>query len=129
MSGTSLLACLTAAGFEVIDGGENVIVAPRDRLTDGWRNRIKSQKSELLAAIRSGNANSAQIDGESLANRIRLMAQRWNYTPEELAEALASATVDPQGWLSWTQRDEEHFGDCRTPEEFAARYAQVRRLA
>ena len=38
--------------------------------------------------------------------RIRLMAQRWRYSPEDLAEALASAASDPDGWLAAVEVDE-----------------------
>jgi hypothetical protein len=57
------------------------------------------------------------------------MATRWQYSAEELAEALAAAAVDPQGWLKWIERDERDFGVCRTLQEFATRYAQLRRIS
>jgi hypothetical protein len=65
---------------------------------------------------------------DDLHVRIRTMAARWGYSPEELTEALAGAQSYPQSWLAWTDRDEKHFGDCVTPAEFAARYAQLRGL-
>jgi len=57
------------------------------------------------------------------------MAARWQYSAEELAEALAAAAVDPHGWLSWTERDERDFGSCVTPEDFASQYAHTRGLS
>lgn len=56
------------------------------------------------------------------------MAKRWGYSSAELQEALTNAQSDPQGWMAWTERDEQDFGGCVTPEDFAARYRRLRGL-
>ena len=76
-----------------------------------------------MSAVRLFQLQSAGL------TRIRPMAARWQYSAEELVEALAAAAVDPEGWLSWTERDARDFGDCVTPEEFAAQYARLHRYA
>jgi len=111
-----LLAELRHAGLTVLLDGDRLFVSPRDRLTEDLRQRIRAEKGELLAAVR--------LDG-----RVRAMATRWGYTPEELAEALAAASSDPAGWLLWTEKDERDFGDCVTSVEFAAAYRAKRGLA
>jgi hypothetical protein len=63
-----------------------------------------------------------------LPQRIRLMAKRWGYSREELAEALAGAQSDHTAWLAWTERDERDFGHCATPEDFAEAYRRARGL-
>jgi hypothetical protein len=60
-----------------------------------------------------------------LANRVRAMAERWEYSPAELAEALAGAQSDPGRWFAWVARDEATFGRCVTPADFAAQYARI----
>ncbi len=64
-----------------------------------------------------------------LATRIGAMAARWGYSAKELAQVLEGAEFDPQGWLAWVERDEEHFGGCVTPGDFAARYPLLRGVA
>lgn len=44
---------------------------------------------------------------KGLRERICAMAARWQYTPEELAEALNCAATDPAAWLGACDLDEE----------------------
>jgi hypothetical protein len=47
--------------------------------------------------------------------RIRAMAQRWQYSPEELADVLERAQRDPAGWtraVELDERREEAFRQC-----------------
>ena len=108
----ALLTQLVDAGLTVSRDGDQLIVTPRDRLTDELRASIRKRKVELLAAINP----TIQPD---LNARVRKMAKRWGYTADELQEALAGAQSDPQGWMAWTERDERDFGNCVTPEDFA----------
>lgn len=44
-----------------------------------------------------------------LSARVRAMATRWQYSQEELLDALAGAAADPAGWTSVVQVDELRF--------------------
>ena len=41
-----------------------------------------------------------------LLKKIRAMAERWQYAPDELAEALRLAEADPAGWQRLVTHDE-----------------------
>lgn len=41
-----------------------------------------------------------------LLKKIRAMAERWQYAPDELAEALRLAGEDPAGWQRLVNHDE-----------------------
>src|SRR5271165_4549318 len=51
MEAASLLACLHTAGLTVTRAGDQLIVSPRDRLTDELRNAIRNAKPKLLSAL------------------------------------------------------------------------------
>jgi hypothetical protein len=131
MEATSLLTCLHTAGLTITRTGDQLVVAPRERLTDDLRNAIRDAKPQLLSVL-APNPSLGQRPGptsHNLEQRIRLMAKRWGYSAEELAEALAGAKSDSQGWLVWTERDELDFGACVTREDFVQAYARIRGLA
>jgi hypothetical protein len=89
-----LLADLRAAGLSLTptpDGRVNV--TPRERLTPSLRGRILDNKPALLAAL-------------DLERRIRDMAQRWRYSPDDLTETLEAARQDPARWLTCVAADE-----------------------
>lgn len=117
MSALPILEQLRSAGLTVTRVGDKIIVAPKKRITDELRSVIREAKPMLLKALTP-----------DLETRIRLMARRWGYSPEELAEALAGAQSDPQGWLAWTEGDEHDFGHCVTADDFAEAYRRARRL-
>jgi hypothetical protein len=117
----ALLTQLVDAGLTVSRDGDQLIVTPRDRLTDELRATIRQRKTELLAAINP-------TEQSDLNARIRKMAQRWGYSPDELQEVLTGAQSDPLGWMAWTERDERDFGGCVTQQDFAKAYARVRGL-
>ena len=48
-----------------------------------------------------------------LEPRIRRMAQRWNYSPDELTDALACARENPAGWLRAVELDERREPEFR----------------
>ncbi len=131
MSAVPLLIQLQHAGLTVTRTGDQLIVAPRERLTDELRDAIREAKSQLLSAVEPAKGASlpTTLATLHLEQRIRLMAKRWGYSAEELAEALAGAKSDPQGWLVWTERDELDFGGCVTREDFVQAYARIRGLA
>ena len=59
------------------------------------RNRTRN----LGATDPTTTCNSGAIsESADLESRIRTMAKRWDYAPDELAEALALAAADPVGW-------------------------------
>jgi len=130
MEATLLLACLQTAGLTVSRNGDQLIVAPRGRLTDELRHAIRAAKPKLLWALTPdrGITPAPVRTSLELEQRIRIMARRWGYSAEELAEALAGAQSDPEGWLAWTERDERDFGGCVTPDDFAEAYRRARDL-
>jgi hypothetical protein len=77
-----------------------VHVQPLSALTPARRQAILTLKSELLAVL-------------DLEQRIRDMGTRWNYSPDDLADALASAAADPAGWLMAVVADEELTAKCK----------------
>ena len=54
-------------------------------------------------------AGFARVPGytKALQERIAAMAERWHYSPEDLAEALECAKTDPAKWLSAVEQDEQ----------------------
>lgn len=130
MDVSSLLVSLQTAGFRVSRIGDKVRVEPRDRLTDELRNAIRAAKPKLLSALTQvSDANRSPVPTiPDLAQRIRLMARRWGYSAQELAEALTGAQSDPLGWLAWTERDERDFSHCVTQDDFAEAYRRLRSL-
>jgi hypothetical protein len=120
MSALPLLEQLRHAGLTVSRCGDRIIVTPKARLTDELRNAIREAKPKLLSIL--------PVSRPDIDDRIREMAARWHYSVAELAEALAGAQSDPQGWLAWTEQDERDFGNCVTPEDFAQAYRRTRGL-
>jgi hypothetical protein len=126
--GRALLDRLRRAGLTVSQVGDCLVVEPKQRLTDELRAATKAAKGELLEALNAEDSAHGRAPND-LEGRIRIMAKRWGYSSDELVDALAGARSDPQGWLLWTEQDEQEFGGCVTPEDFAARYARLRGLA
>lgn len=105
---TPLLARLRDAGLSVSRNGDQLVVVPRQRLTDDLRAAIRNEKMELLAAL-----ENEQVLPD-LETRIRTMAKRWGFSAEELADELARASNDPTRALLWVEHDESRFGDGET---------------
>ncbi|MGC4028932.1 MAG: hypothetical protein QM696_08675 [Steroidobacteraceae bacterium] len=98
-----LLAELRAEGLRLsLLAGGNVNVAPRERVTPEVVARVRAHKPALLAALAAEQEAACE-----LARRIRVMAVRWQYDPEDLAWALEAAQRDPGGWLVAVRHDEE----------------------
>lgn len=91
----SVLAELRAAGLrlEAVDP-DGVHVRPLGLLTPERRRLIVANKPAIRAAL-------------DLERRIRAMAARWEYAPEELEWALEDAQRNPAGWLNCCAADEE----------------------
>lgn len=51
-----------------------------------------------------------------LSVRVRAMSDRWRYTPDELAAALAMAEKDPAVWLRIVEADEQDREQTETPD-------------
>lgn len=99
----ALLAELRGKGLRLapLDGGR-VHVAPRERLTAELRARILDCKPALLAAL-----EAERLAALDLARRVREMAARWQYSPDELVWALEAAERDSAGWHLCCAADEE----------------------
>jgi hypothetical protein len=96
----ALLAELRREGLSLTpDGDQHLRIAPPERLTPALRQRIVAAKPELIAALR--------LHGE-LAKRIRAMAARWGYSPDDLQWALDDAGRRPDAWLACCAEDEAH---------------------
>jgi len=104
--GLVLLAELRAAGLTVQpQGAGRVFVEPRERLTPELRARILERKPALLAAL-----EAERVAALDLARRVREMAARWQYSRDDLAEALEAAQRDPSAWLACCLADERFAG-------------------
>jgi uncharacterized membrane protein len=90
---------LAAAGIRLRAQGEKLLAEPREALTDELRAAIRANKPALLAAL-------SVPCSDDLRDRIWAMAQRWGYSPEELAYALQKATEDPIAWRKFVRDDE-----------------------
>lgn len=104
-----LLAELRAAGFDVRrrDRGR-LTVTPGENLTASQRARIVTGKSELLAALEAESLLWSDLD-----QRLRQMANRWQYSAEDLVEALTAARSNLAGWLLAVDADEQAAGLCQ----------------
>jgi hypothetical protein len=88
VDGANLLARLRTAGSTMACDDDQIIVAPRDRLTDDLRAEIRNAKLELLEALTSERSKQSVPSMPDLLVRIRVMAKRWGFSPEELTEEL-----------------------------------------
>ena len=104
MSGLTLLSRLRGRGItlSVTENGALRIEAPEGTLSPDVREWFRQRKPELIAAL-------------TLEQRIRNMAARWEYSPEELAVALAGAASDPATWLAGVAWDEQWTGGSTEP--------------
>ena len=69
--------------------------------------RPKENENYGQASVASVSTSPEEIQNlNALADRIRAMADRWQYSDAELAEALAGATADPDSWTRWVEHDE-----------------------
>ena len=104
MSGLNLLTKVRARGIDVsiTEHGTLRIEFKPGTVNDELREWLRAKKPELIKAL-------------SLEARIRQMAQRWEYDPAELAEALSGAATDPASWLTWIAWDERWTGGGAKP--------------
>jgi hypothetical protein len=110
-----LLARLRHAGLTVTRNGDQLVVVPRDRLTDELRAAIRNAKRDLLEALTNEQPSEPAPSMPDLLARIRRMAQRWGFSPEELTDELNRASADPTRALLWVENDETKFGTGDTP--------------
>ena len=66
-----------------------------------WLSRIREQKPAIVATL----SKQQQQCPADLEARIRRMAAFWEYSPDELAWALACAAEDPEGWRKLVEFD------------------------
>jgi hypothetical protein len=92
---SALLARLRGDGFTVTRDGDSILVVPRDRLTDAYRQTIRDHKAELLAELR---AESADPQRQEL---LRML----NARPGIQRAYLAEATADGGGRVTIALRD------------------------
>lgn len=77
--------------------------------------RVVTDKADKSPSVGSVGASPKESEKFSplpadLERRIRTMAKRWEYSPEELADALDRARRDPLGWGRAVDLDEHKFG-------------------
>jgi hypothetical protein len=94
--GIALLDDLRREGLAVALVGGKILISPADRITEQLRNRIRARRQEAIEHLQ-------------LECQIQAMAERWKYTSDELAMAMAAAAIDPSGWRKWVERDERTF--------------------
>lgn len=92
-----------------------------DRVREKYRNlqsgTDKADKSPSVSSVGASPKESEKFSALSpdLDRRIRLMAKRWEYSSEELADALDRARRDPAGWsraVALDERREAEFREC-----------------
>lgn len=93
-AGAELIRELRAAGMTVELAADRIVVAPRERITEQLRTRLKFRRQEALEHL-------------LLEQRIKDMARRWQYSADELTESLTAAAIDPDGWRQWVAHDEQ----------------------
>jgi hypothetical protein len=59
--------------------------------------------------------HSRGLEAVRLRRRIIAMSERWRYSREETAAALAGAAIDPHSWASFTEWDEAVTGTGSEP--------------
>lgn len=64
-----------------------------------------------------------------LERRLRAHAERWEYSPEELADFLEWARADPSGWLLWVARAEQRAACAVAAAELARQGSSERDIA
>jgi len=118
MGAPEVLQSLRGQGFKLTVDGDKLFVEPRDRLTDDIRATIRANKPALLEAITGGavaiqdrppanmTPTSSDRQNDNLEARIRLMADWWGYSGDELATALERAANDPAAWRDFVADDE-----------------------
>jgi hypothetical protein len=72
-----------------------------------------SGKISNFSNISTGVSANSFLPGD-LEARIRAMAARWGFSPDELAEELSRAADDPVRSLLWVERDESLVGKGET---------------
>jgi TubC N-terminal docking domain len=99
MGAPDVLGRLAAASIRLRADGERLFAEPREALTDELRSAIRANKPALLTAL-------VTPCPDDLRTRIWEMAQRWGYSPDELAYALQKAAEDPIAWRDFVNDDE-----------------------
>ncbi len=114
-TGKGLLAKLRGQGLRLsvrFDG--LLLVGPQASITAEQDRDIRDGKQLLLDALAEEQRMRADV-----MPRIREMAERWQYSEEELQEALAVAANDPGPWMQYCELDEEAAGKA---EQVGRRY-------
>jgi hypothetical protein len=96
-----LLKRLRANGFWLEPDLErgSIVIRPASELDDDLRELIRTHKAELLELL---SALPADLEA-----RICAMAERWQYSAEDLADVLYRARRDPVAWRRVVEADEE----------------------
>lgn len=98
-----LLAELRAKGLRLsmaVDG--RLLVAPRASVTGELDALIRESRSQLIEALQAEKRGLV-----ALQEQVREMAARWQYTLDEIEEALTCAAAEPEAWQRYCQMDEE----------------------
>jgi hypothetical protein len=92
----------------LMDGAANLAKAANPTPSTGQANAGISQISQISRGAESETHFFHELEG-----RLRQMAVRWEYMPEELAEAIELARLDPVKWHLAVDLDERL---CNTPD-------------
>lgn len=118
MSATQVLHLIRESGLTVTADGERLIVTPADRLTDKTRQLIRDNKPEIVAALKSSSRAIAEAQSivDELTHLVRVCGERYQFSADEHAEALAIALADPHDALAcFRAMAAEHFEPAAVP--------------
>lgn len=105
MSPTDIIQQVSADGVTLLVTPAGTLKATGEQaVIDRWVPILKASKPDIIAELMRLPA--------SLEQRIRAMAHRWQYSPEELADVFDRARRDPAGWsraVSLDERREDEF--------------------
>lgn len=106
MSPTDIIRQVSADGvaLKVTPAGTLKVIGDQAAI-DRWCPILRSRKLEIIAAL-------SQLPGD-LESRIRAMARRWQYSPEEVADVLDRARLDPAYWTVRVVEDERREQEFR----------------
>lgn len=102
MNAPHVLHRLQQSGLTVTTDGERLIVTPAERLTNDTRQLIRDNKPGIVAALQSSNRAIAEAQSlvDELTCLVRECGERYQFTEDEHAEAVAIALADPHDALT-----------------------------
>lgn len=75
---------------------------------------VATQEAESSKSSDRSRGHTSKLGfSEEIEQRIRRMAERWQYSPDELAKALQAAAADPERWECGVDLDERREAEFR----------------